>query len=125
MADEITYSASLTIKKGNISIERKPETILIDWTDGEYIQGTQNIGSTYETLQSALSANLPSTGIFWIRNTGLESLYISFNAGTSEMLVVGSGEYFPMRLTPTFDLNNLTVKAFTTSTTIEYIVHSN
>lgn len=51
MPDEITLTASLTASKEGVSLSSWPTTTFAeDWTDEDFVEGTQTIGTTHEAV---------------------------------------------------------------------------
>jgi len=121
MADEITLNMFISATKGYQQVSRAPETITIDWDNGQLLTTTQSIGSSFEPLKKA--DDMATLGLCWIRNVGANVASISFDGGVTTTHSLLAGEYSTWRFAESYDIADCQVKA-DTSTEIEYLVFS-
>lgn len=114
MAQEITYSARLSVTKGNLQHAFNPSVLQIDLASEAGVGGQQVIGGTAEALE--MNADVAAFGMGYFRNLSTEiSIDISKATNTTTfdpLLRLLPGEYAIGRVAST----NIWAKANTAGT---------
>lgn len=120
MAQEITYSARLSVSKGNLQHAFNPSVLLIDLASENGVGGQQVIGGTAEALE--MNADVAAYGVAYFRNlSSLIAIDISkaTNTTTFDPLIrLLPGEYAIARVAST----NIWAKAITAGTNLEAVL---
>ena len=101
MAGEINISGSVKMNKGNLSIERKVNSLLIDMTGNALYWNVQSVGITDEAV--AIGADIGTLGVAWFRNLdALHFVQIGIKPSGTFIPVarLKAGEFAILRLEP-------------------------
>jgi len=119
MASEITISTSLEFAKGGVGSTLSDASLTFDVSGTDYVQGTQNVGTSEEALGLGDAGSGITPGYCYIKNTDATN-FVSIRSGTgaANTIKLKAGEVALFR----FEATAPFVIADTGSVMIDYLL---